>query len=78
MDSSVKNKSYNLIIYAFFCIALTTLACGPRSGIHEDHNDSNQIIDNVTEQQWCGNAVMDSQNYDWAIKELKIDGNGNH
>ncbi len=62
----------------FFCIALTNLSCGPRSGIHEDNNDTDQIIDNVSEQQWCGNAVMDSQNYDWAVKELKLDGDGNH
>ncbi|MBK6984771.1 MAG: cytochrome c [Bacteroidetes bacterium] len=62
----------------FFCIALTTFSCGPRSGIHEDNNNSDQIIDEVSEKQWCGNAVMDSQNYDWAIKELKIDGDGNH
>ena len=53
-------------------------SCGPRSGIHEDNNNSEQIIDDVSEQPWCGNAVMDSQNYDWAIKELKLDGDGNH
>jgi mono/diheme cytochrome c family protein len=79
MDSSVENRSYNLRINVlFFCIALAMLSCGPRSGIDEGNNDTDEIIDNVSEQQWCGNAVMDSQNYDWAINELKLDGDGNH
>lgn len=74
MNNSEGNKSYKLRIYAlFFCLALITLSCGPRSGINEDNNDSEQIIDNVSKHQWCGNVA----NYDWAIKELKIDGDGN-
>ena len=79
MGNSVENKSHNLKVYIlFFVVVLTTLSCGPRSGVHADNNSSDQIIDIVSETQWCGNAAMDSQNYDWAIKELKLDGDGNH
>ena len=66
------------VYFLFFIVIFTILSCGHRSGIHEDNNESDQIPDNVSEIQGCGNAAMDAQNYDWAIKTLNIDGNGNH
>ena len=80
-DNSSNNKSYNLKIYIlFFVVALTTLSCGPRSGVSKSENiDSDQPIDYVvSDKQWCGNAAMDSQNYDWASKTLEIQGDSEH
>jgi mono/diheme cytochrome c family protein len=81
MDNSADKKLYNLKIYFLFSIvSLMAFSCGPRSGVSKSENiDSDQPIDYVvSDKNWCGNAVMDSQNYDWAIKELKLDGDGNH
>ncbi len=76
MDISAENRNLKLTLNFVFSVFISTLmfSCGPTSGI--SHNEeTEQIIDDV---QWCGNAVMDSKNYDWAIKELNLDGDGNH
>lgn len=79
MDKSSDNKSYNLRIYILFLVvALTTLSCGPRSGVPKSENIDQQIDYVVSDKQWCGNAAMDSQNYDWASKTLEIQGDGEH
>lgn len=55
-----------LYVFLFF-------SCGPRSGINTSENtetEKNTI--------WCGNGVMETQNYARASNTLKISGDGNH
>ncbi len=79
MENISENKSYNfkINILLVISIVLTIFSCGPRSGIHNENSDSSEENKQGNEQFFCGNAVQENNNVDWANKVLGLNGDNN-
>lgn len=69
---------YNFKIYILYIVViLTAISCGPRSGIHNDNNESSEENKSSESQFLCGNAVQEEINTDWVNKTLGLYGDSN-